>query len=437
VMQKENWHEIANMVNTEMSGFYDVSDGVLAHGTKEGDRFLFYYGLAHARMVPWQKIVDQLPPVDRWDIDQPKFEYFCATLEKYKRETGLLDFNDMLEQGEVTGAIPRLKVAIIDEAQDLSLRQWKAVYSLFANCERVIVAGDDDQAIFEWSGADVNTFLKLKGTRSVLDRSYRLPQRIFNFADNIVSRVRERYPKDWSPDYRAGSVQTIAELSPLREIISENDGKSWMLLARNKYLMNDHVAMLKAWGVPVAVKNKTAFDPKDLRMIQSYELLRSGKVIDTAEVQAIYNKLRGNYQIKRGFKMLPPEMPERVNWDYLAANAGLDPGNWMRESAWFDLTPSGASMFTDMSHEKVSYYRAIRRAGYHTSDEAKVDCNTIHGVKGGEADNVILLDGMAPRTMREFEENPDPEHRVWYVGASRARENLFVLKSAGTQNYPL
>ena len=51
--------------------------------------------------------------------------------------------------------------------------------------------------------------------------------------------------------------------------------------------------------------------------------------------------------------------------------------------------------------------------------------STIHKAKGGEADNVALLleSTKACCTLSE----PDAERRVFYVGATRAKQKLFVV----------
>lgn len=66
-----------------------------------------------------------------------------------------------------------------------------------------------------------------------------------------------------------------------------------------------------------------------------------------------------------------------------------------------------------------------------------VTISTIHGVKGGEFDNVIafaLLEGMVPN-------NKDPEptdsaKRLLYVISSRARKNLFLISEIGRKRVP-
>ena len=442
VMSKSDWHSIAMMTNSEMSGYYDISDGVLAGGTKEGDKFLFYFGLAHAMKISGEELLMTLPRHERTDVDHKKFAYFCQTLVKYKREKGLHDFNDMLEDAVDTGALADVKVAIIDEAQDLSLRQWDVVRSLFSECDQVIIAGDDDQAIYEWSGADLPTFLNLKGVTTVLDRSYRLPQKIFNYADGIVSRIKTRFPKEWQSDNRVGSVTRIAGIDRLEELLQRNDGESWMFLFRNAYLMTrtgtdaSFVDKLKSWGVPASIKDKPLYNFDTMRAIQAWELLRSGKGVSVSDAALLYSKhLRGNTdQIRRGCKTFPPDTPDIVTFDWLVENAGLLES---KENSWMELRADGGRTMWKLAEKDVNYYRQLRRNGFSVKDGPKITLSTIHGVKGGEADNVIVFDEMSPRTGRGMESNPDAEHRVWYVAVTRARENLFLLASGARDFYPL
>ena len=47
---------------------------------------------------------------------------------------------------------------MVDEAQDLTPLQWDMVVKIAKGVDRVYIAGDDDQAIYEWNGADVKHF---------------------------------------------------------------------------------------------------------------------------------------------------------------------------------------------------------------------------------------------------------------------------------------
>ena len=56
---------------------------------------------------------------------------------------------------------PPLKVLIVDEAQDCTPLQWSVIYKLAENTDRIYLAGDDDQAIYQWNGADPKYFTTL------------------------------------------------------------------------------------------------------------------------------------------------------------------------------------------------------------------------------------------------------------------------------------
>ena len=77
----------------------------------------------------------------------------------------------------------------IDEAQDLSPIQWKMFDVLKENSKHVILAGDDDQAIYGWAGADVKRFQQEPAKEIVLPQSYRVPKLVQHIANNILSRI--------------------------------------------------------------------------------------------------------------------------------------------------------------------------------------------------------------------------------------------------------
>ena len=127
----------------------------------------------------------------------------------YKRSRDLLDFTDLLEMiVQEPDRLPALEVLIIDEAQDLSRLQWQLVEILASKAQRVFLAGDDDQAVFTWAGADVKSFLSFQGHITVLQQSYRVPSTVHALADRIVHRIRERQPKEWKARDFEGSVKT-------------------------------------------------------------------------------------------------------------------------------------------------------------------------------------------------------------------------------------
>ena len=66
---------------------------------------------------------------------------------------------------------------------------------------------------------------------------------------------------------------------------------------------------------------------------------------------------------------------------------------------------------------------------------ATIKVSTIHGVKGEEADNVVLYTDIEKIIYDAALKDPDPEHRLFFVGITRARENLYLPQSMGDYQY--
>jgi len=135
------------------------------------------------------------------DIEWFHFEYVERAYRRFKAAHLLMDFTDLLERiVEQAERLPTLDVLIVDEAQDLSRLQWKLVMALADKSDRTYIAGDDDQAVYNWAGADVDSFLSCEGEVKVLDQSYRIPERVFSLANEIAGRIQKRQPKFWMPN---------------------------------------------------------------------------------------------------------------------------------------------------------------------------------------------------------------------------------------------
>ena len=80
----------------------------------------------------------------------------------------------MLKKFLDSGEAPKLRVMFVDEAQDLSLIQWRLVKKKEEKSQDSYISGDDDQAIYKWNGAHVNTFINLEGKRKILDQSFKM-----------------------------------------------------------------------------------------------------------------------------------------------------------------------------------------------------------------------------------------------------------------------
>jgi superfamily I DNA/RNA helicase len=90
-----------------------------------------------------------------------------------------------------------------------------------------------------------------------------------------------------------------------------------------------------------------------------------------------------------------------------------------------------------ISEEDLRYLNAIRRRGKISTDPS-IKLSTIHRMKGGEDDNIVLLDDMGYLPYKNYVEgNPDDEHRVFYTAVTRTRQNLHIVQTGSKHRYPL
>jgi len=415
ILQGGKIREFSQWIGEKISGRHSV-DGQWA-GYDRGDRLMFMVNLARIRRVPLRELYEQ----DHDELDWLTVERFDRGLRVYKAENGLHDFSDMLEQFVATSAGPRLEVLLVDEAQDLSLLQWDAVRKLSAGCRRTIVAGDDQQAIFVWAGADVDTLIDLEGRETILGQSYRVPRRIQVISQRIISRVRRQRRHGWSPRDEDGVVRWLPRVEQ-----AEFVGESTMILARNRHQLTPVEDTLRAAGILYEREGTPSVSRADLEAIVAYERLRRGERVTAAEAARAYDLMSSGVGVRRGFKKLPGFHPdELVGIGDLRERGGL-----LRDEVWHIALDR-------LSEEDRAYLIRCRRNGERLTREPRVKLSTIHGSKGGEANRVVLLTDMAPRTWRESHQDPDSEARVWYVACTRAKEELCVVAPTTPRSYPL
>jgi DNA helicase-2/ATP-dependent DNA helicase PcrA len=403
VMSPKDWKQFSAYVGEAMKGSYETESGLIptvSESTRNvGDvmlRIVDYAGTTCQTLEQtWHELGEP--------IDWHRLKRFAATLDAYKREAGKIDFTDMLSQYLVHAEpLVGVQVAIIDEAQDLTRAQWLMVQHAFRNVARIYIGGDDDQAIYRWAGADVETFLHLGGTHEVLPLSHRLPWSIFSFAQDIVQRITHRFPKSYQPArYAAGEVIYLRDPNT-----ADLRSGSWLLLARNGYLLGDLEKMCEQQGVSYRTRAGNSVNPEHVAAIQKWEQLRAGRAVEgTAE------------EFRQMAKLLNQPRPAlRETQSYAPA----DFPTWPWGRIWHEV-------FEGISLRVRDYYVSCLRRGEKLTHAPRIRIDTIHGVKGSEADHVLLLSDFSARTRSTYLAAPDHEHRVFYVGLTRARHSLHLV----------
>ena len=330
-------------------------------------------------------------------------------LKAYKKEYNLIDFTDMITEFVKSDASPKFDVVFLDEAQDLSRVQWNMAKSIWDKTEDSFIAGDDDQAVFRWAGADVDSFITQKGKLLNLTQSYRVPRAVHDVAMNIVGRISNRLHKDWKPRVHEGALSYYHDFQNIDMSTGE-----WLVLGRTRYMLNDLENVLYSKGMFYRNKFKKAYEQDLYDAIFDWESARKGKPINADQITRIATYMSPKHYQKEELNYL--DRDHFYSLDELYNKKGLN-----TKKIWYEA-------FDQAPEERVRYIRRMRENGEQLNKEPRIILSTIHGAKGGEAQNVVLLTDLSRNTQRNYERNPDDENRLFYVGATRTKEHLHVVR---------
>lgn len=341
-------------------------------------------------------------------------DYVASSYHNYKTANNLIDFTDLLQKfiEEADLLLPSFELCFLDEAQDLSPLQWDIAHKLDAKSKKMYCAGDDDQAIYVWGGADVDQFINLPGGSETLEQSHRIPRTVHTLAEKVVNRINHRFPKTYRPRDEMGSVQRIVDVNQL----SMAHG-SWLIMAHANYMLHPIANTLKEQGYLFLRGHDQRSIPEKMSVaINAWEQLRKGKPVHAGAVKAIYSFMSGNnIRIKRGFKKIEADDDVLLDLKTLQTHHGLLVGDEMIWHEAMDKIPD----------KDRAYIVAMLRRGEKFNAKPRIRLSTIHGTKGGEAENVVL---MLDLTNAALEESGDELHRTFYVGITRTLKNLYILE---------
>ncbi len=412
VMQEENYRELSKAIGVSLGGTKNQSfDEDVPSMVASSDPILGLINLARLKKVPLRDQYNESNIEHDWNT----VKYVDECLRSYKQNLNLYDFTDMLERF-VTQAerfCPNFDLCFLDEAQDLSNLQWDIADILDAKSTRMYAAGDDDQAIYRWAGANVDRFISLPGGSEILSQSYRVPSEVHRVAENVVKRIARRFPKRYEPREEPGRVTRINTINSL----DMSDG-SWLILSQAGYQLTPVAADLKSNGYLFTYRGHRSISEKISDAVNGWEQLRKGRQVTGETARKIYSYMSVGERVKRGFKKLPNVLDEQlITLEELIADHGLLADVSMIWSTAMDKLPE-----TDRA-----YITALLRRGEKFNGIPRITASTIHGSKGGEADNVVLFTDISPAADEEMKINPDDMHRVFYVGITRTKQNLYIV----------
>lgn len=416
---------------------HDTASGDAPTGELPGDKAMGEVSLLRARMVP----------MDLWPVQARQW---YSAWDTFKRDRGAIDFTDMIAMAldDIPTAPGEPDALFADEVQDYSRLEMALLRKWGASARALVLAGDADQAIFQWRGADPEVFLShdVGPNRRILAQSYRIPRAVHAQASRWIRRIGKRIDAEYNPRDADGAVHTDSASrwkypEPLLRQVERQIGAGGtvMMLATCDYMLAPLIAVLKREGIPFANpwrRENGAWNP----------LGHGRRGVSTAQRLLAYLRpeIAGEWwaadDLRRWTSIMRAEGILRHGAKGAIEHAGGDSSEavgWEKLAEWFE--PDALACATDLdigwwlehllvAKRRVAEYpvRVYRRRGAGALTEyPQLYVGTIHSFKGAEADHCYLFPDLSPAGYMEYASTGrDAVIRQFYVAMTRARESL-------------
>ncbi|MGO6692510.1 UvrD-helicase domain-containing protein [Rhizobium johnstonii] len=322
-------------------------------------------------------------------------------------------------------ALEGMEHVIVDEAQDLvGLRRQMVAFFLESLSKRcgITILGDFAQAIYGWQavryGHPETGLQELSAHRqeqmfrqAILQRDHRTKSpklaKMFRAAREALRNV------DLTPHERYEAVRKLIEdaaenpRNTALEQIAAMNGKS-LVLFRGRRAVISASHSLASRGMPLRIKLSNRSD------------------IVAPWVGAVFAGVNPDSRINR------------AEFQTLWEDAGINPLEINSDTGWNEIRSLsgdvGDSISVQALCKRIDQDIPVRFLSDHIGTQGPT-FSTIHGAKGKEADKVFLLLPPQP-DIDDHRTDWDEEARILYVGATRARRQLFVGSRRAGYMYP-
>lgn len=425
IITQKDINEFSKLQGYKMEDAEETPDTI---GTKESEFSRFYSWIENTGTP-----IDQAFLYDGYDragcnLKKSYFEY-----KKYKSEIGKIDFSDMITKCREEELYPDTKILIVDEFQDLTKQQNEVIKMWSEEAEQTIIAGDPLQAIYSFWGGSPEHFKKWDAELKTLEKSFRMPSKIWESAKRIIG-VTGQEPPQIETTGTGGEITRlhIVNLEPYIKRVTGLNGGSVFHLVRANYQAKEIANMLSKNAIPY--RGLWGWTDADISLLNAVFLIRQfvplqpliklspveiGALVDTYGMKNIvYDGTQKDFKtkvtqqkVKNDTTLIKPELMTRLM-------------NGSPEEVFKELPQA-------RKNKAVNMLKTMRRPL--KMDDFKTHIKTIHGSKGLEADTVFLHSGITAKISKSTlnRERMKEEARVWYVGVSRCKSNLVIVESKG------
>lgn len=355
--------------------------------------------LPHA--TDWNELVAtaetyECEPEDQHIWDGYDVEYICRravecmTLASEERTFRRgIDFADMIFLPLRNGLLrPMFEMGFIDEAQDMTPAQLELLMGVIKRDGRIVLVGDDRQAIYGFRGADVHSLDRLKAELDADELGLTKTRRCGKV---IVAEAAELVP-----DFEAWDTNDEGEIIhlPYDKIVATAQLGDFVLSRLNAPLVKVAMSLLRN-------KKRTVIAGRAIgeQLIRLVDKL-SGY---STSMAAFLENLRG-WTDQQVTHWMSADRPDRIALVH------------DQEAMLMDLASSSDSV-EDLK-DRIAYLFTDDGLG----EKGVITCSTIHRAKGREADRVFVL----TNTLYPFGHTREEEN-MHYVAITRAKKTLFLV----------
>ncbi len=325
---------------------------------------------------------------------QPLLQHLSNFGKVYYRN---VDFTDMIWlPTELRLHCSKYSWLLVDEAQDISLAQFKLIQTMLRKQGRILFVGDRRQAIYHFAGANAESFetiqQELKATILPLSVCYRCPTKVLDLARRYCPQLEN------APNAKEGEIVRIKE-SELDQHVQEGDlvlGRITADLVRLCYtvISKNISAVVKGRDIGQALiqlLDSVCQTERTMDLATFFRNLRDWKIQECLKLQAISNEnTRDRLQQVIVDQVLCLEAVALIG-----GNRTLP-----------DMVNSIETLFSD--------------------HRASVTFSTIHRAKGLEEPRVFVLWPLPVRNDLT-DVQAQQEENLAYVALTRASEKLFLV----------
>lgn len=427
VMSDAHWKAFGETFRYEFS---DQWDEPTLNFAEDGDCLRSLHELRRVKRCSVEEAIlhaGDVPP----HVDTVMVETFARRLAAFKKDKGLVDFTDMLERSLAAQWRPPVRFAFIDETQDNSRLQNALTKRWFwesRRCELVTYAGDDDQAIYGWSGGDRAALVRLasRAETRVLEQSWRIPARVHAMAQSIIRENSARVDKSYRARDEAGDVDVVDDA---RAAVSRADPEAFVLVRNLMFAAVHREACLEDGRLfSCEIGPAAPLDRKDtlgaFRAVVAWRRGANATAKDFRSLLALVpSKIGGQTIVPRGGKVAAEKNSEPVPAWRAREQWGISllVGSLLQESDPFRLTK--------LDPEDRNYLARVLARDPELRGGRTV-ITSIHRSKGREMPCVVVSPDMARRTHHRWaqghHEGREEERSVQYVAVTRAKRRVII-----------